>query len=182
MQRKIIHTLFVVGLVISISSPFITNGHFASQIILFALTFVLAVLVALWVFNLYRIERTTKISQKIRPSRVFLGLAIILGIQIAAFPVIIKWEKHRVQNAKNFCEQYIPALKEYHAARGQFPETISLFQLQELTPGFLEGQKIYTKADDGFIFKFRSPGRFAGGHVYYSDKEQWFVHDSWMPE
>ena len=182
MQRKNLTTLFIGGLVISIFGPFITNGHFASQIVLFALIFVLSVLVALWAFNSYRIERATKTHPKIRPSRVLLGLAIILGIQIATFPVIIKLEKHRVETAKFFCERHIPALREYHAVRGQFPETISLFQVQELKPGFLKGQKIYKKTDAGFIFKFRSPGRFSGRHVYFSEKNHWVRLDSYMPE
>ncbi|MBT8364681.1 MAG: hypothetical protein KJP23_08240 [Deltaproteobacteria bacterium] len=182
MQTKKLTTLFIGGLVISLLSPFITNGHFASQLVLFTLIFVLAALVALWAFSSYRIEKTTKSNQKIRPSRVLLGLAIILGIQIAAFPVIIKLEKHRVEKAKNFCEKHIPALRQYHAVRGQFPGALSLFQVQELKPGFLKGQKIYKKTDNGFIFKFRSPGPSAGGYVYYSEKDYWVRHDSWMPE
>jgi hypothetical protein len=47
----------------------------------------------------YGIGKFTKYDLNIRPSKVLLSLAIILGVQIAALPVIIKVNNHRVQTA-----------------------------------------------------------------------------------
>lgn len=141
--KKITRTLFIIGLAISAFGPFMTNGHFLSQTILLDLTFIMAVMIALGVLILYGIGNFTKYKLKIRPAKVLLSLAVILGVQIAGLPVIIKVNKHRVQKAKKFCEKHIPALEEYYAVRGHYPETISLFQSQDIKPEFLEGQKIY---------------------------------------
>ena len=179
--KKIVRTLFIASLAISAFSPFMTNGNLVSQIAIIALTFVLAVMVALGCLILYGIGNFTKYNLKIRPHKVLLGLAVILGVQIAGLPVIIKVDNHRIKTAKNFCEKHIPAIHEYFAVRGQYPETISLFQIQALKPQFLEGQKVYQKTDDGFVFKFHSPARIAGDYVYRSHEDRWVFYDSGYP-
>ena len=161
----------------SIFSPFITGGDFTYQIIILALAVFVAAPLALLSLISHGIEKITKYNRKIRPSKVSLSLAIIFGIQIVSLPIITTMESHRIKEAKIFCEKYISKLEEYRSVHGQYPETISLFQLGHIKPEFLDGQNIYERTKDGFIFTFCTPGMFIGLYVYDSKRRKWRFYD-----
>lgn len=165
------------SLAISIFSPFVTGGDFAHQALVLASTVFVAAPFVLLALISYGIEKITKYNRKIRPSKVSLSLAIIFGIQLVSIPIIMAIESHRIKVAKVFCEKYISKLEEYHSVYGQYPETVSLFQLGDRKPEFLDGQKVYEKTEDGFIFTFETPGSFIGLYVYDSKKGKWCFHD-----
>ena len=177
MVKRTFITLFVISLAISIFSPFITGGDFTHQIIILALTVFVAAPLSLFALISYGIEKITKYNRKIRPSKVSLGLAIIFAMQIVSLPIITTIESHRIKEAKAFCEKNISKLEEYHSVHGRYPETISLFQLGDIKPEFLERQKVYERTEDGFIFTFRTPGMFIGLYVYHSKKGKWRFYD-----
>lgn len=172
MVKKLFIALFLISLAISIITPFLSGGDFQHFLILVLIVFVAMSFLLLALIS-YGIEKVTKYSRQVGPSKVLLSLAIIFGIQIVSLPVIRAIEYHRIEKAKIFCEKYISKLEEYHSVHGQYPETISLFQLSDKKPEFLDGQNLYHRTEDGFVFTFETPGSFIGFNLYDSKEGKW---------